>query len=147
MKYTVINRFTGKLENNACVIYTDQTMPINQDVLQYVEVNQQMLDLLGNKIANTILDSFATKYNLETNSWDVITKQVPKPNIVENRQRDLANLKLEAQKYIQITDLPAAFKTEVENYITQLNNLVIPTDTADRDPTQQAAIVWPTRPW
>ena len=57
------------------------------------------------------------------------------------------NLKLEAAKYVQITDLPAAYKLQVDNYITQLNSLVIPTDTSDRNSTQQAAIVWPVRPW
>jgi hypothetical protein len=59
----------------------------------------------------------------------------------------LLNLKLEAQKYAQITDLPQSFKTQIQNYITQLNNIVLPADTTTRDPAQQAAIIWPTKPW
>jgi hypothetical protein len=147
MKYTLINKFNGKAENDHFGIYNDQNMPINEYVLQYVLLTQQMLDLLEHKITDTLLDHTATKYNVETNTWEVVTKQIAKVNIIQNRQRDLANLKLEAEKYIQITDLPTAFKLEVENYITQLNSLVIPTDTSDRNSTQQAFIVWPTRPW
>jgi len=147
MKYTIINKFTGNLENNYCSVYENTTMPINQDVLQYVPVTQQMIDLLEFKVEDTLLDSMTTKYNLATNSWNVVTKQVLKPNILENRQRDLLNLKLEAQKYAQITDLPQSFKTQIQNYITQLNNIVLPADTTTRDPAQQAAIIWPTKPW
>lgn len=147
MKYTIINKFTGNLENNYCSVYEDTTMPINQDVLQYVPVTQQMLDLLEFKVEDTLLDSMATKYNLAANSWNVVTKQVLKPNILENRQQDLLNLKLEAQKYAQIADLPQSFRTQIQNYITQLNSIVLPTDTTTRDPAQQAAIIWPTKPW
>jgi len=147
MKYTIINKFTGNLENNYCSVYEDTTMPINQDVLQYVPITQQMIDLLEFKVEDTLLDNMATKYNLTTNSWNVVTMQVLKPNILENRQRDLLNLKLEAQKYAQITDLPQSFRAQIQDYITQLNNIVLPTDTTTRDPAQQAAIIWPTKPW
>ena len=147
MKYTLINKFTGKLDNNYCSSYNDQSMPINEYVLEYVAISQEIVDLLEHKVADTLLDHNATKYNLETNTWEVVTKQVAKPNVTQNRQRDLDNLKIEAAKYVQISDLPAAFKLQVDNYITQLNSLVIPTDTSDRNSTQQAAIVWPVRPW
>jgi hypothetical protein len=147
MKYTLINKFTGKLDNDYCGVYNDQNMPINEYVLQYVAITQEMIDLIEHKVVDTLLDHSATKYNLQTNTWEVVTKEIPKPNITQNRQRDLDNLKLEAAKYIQITDLPAAFRLEIDNYITQLNSLVIPTDTSDRNSTQQAAIVWPVRPW
>jgi hypothetical protein len=147
MKYTLINKFTGKLDNNFCSIYDDQNKPINEYVLQYVAITQEMADLVDHKVVDTLLDHIATQYNLETDTWQIVTKQLAKPNITQNRQRDLNNLKLEAAKYVQITDLPAAFKLQVDNYITQLNSLVIPTDTSDRNSTQQAAMVWPVRPW
>jgi hypothetical protein len=147
MKYTLINKFTGKLFRNACTIFPDTTFPINEDVLKYVAITEELENIVENNVENTVLDGINTYYNIDTDTWNVITKTVSAPDIVSNRAAELAKLKIEAQRFYTLSDIPESLKTAVATYITELNNFVIPTDTSTRPSDSMSLISWPTKPW
>lgn len=147
MKYTLINKFTGKLYRNACSVYENNTLPINEDVLQYVALTDQIVNLVNNDVPNTVLDPINTVYNLDTNTWTVITMQVPANDIVADRTAELARLKIEAQRFYNLVDIPPALKTKVGEYITELNAFIIPTDSSVQPIGTMNSISWPTKPW
>ena len=147
MKYTLINKFTGKLYRNACGIYNNTEFPINEDVLQYVELTEELVNLATNQVPNTVLDEINTTYNFNTNTWDVVTTQVELVDIVSNRTNELNRLKIEAQRFNAIEDIPSSLKTKVAEYIAELNAFVIPTDTSTRPEGSMGLISWPIKPW
>lgn len=147
MKYTIINKFTGKLYRDACGIYDNTDMPINEYVLQYVELTPELIALATNSIENTVLDATNTVYNTSTNTWTVVTKQLQNVDIVANRTKELLNLKAEAERFYAIQDLPVSLKAAVAEYISQLNAIVIPTDSSTRPENSESLISWPTKPW
>lgn len=146
MKYTIINKFNGKL-HNGCQIHDSKDMPINEDVLQYVQATDELVDLVSGNVPNTVLDEPATVYNINTNTWTIVTRQVELVDVVANRTSELNRLKIEAQRFYEIEDLPSNLKTKVAEYISQLNAFVIPTDTSTRPEGSQSLISWPAKPW
>jgi hypothetical protein len=147
MKYTIINKFNGKLHRNACGIYDNTETPINEDILQYVPLTEELINLVTNTVPNTVLDEVNTTYNVDTNTWNIATRTLEVVDVVANRTKELNRLKLEAQKFSQIEDIPPSLRTKVVEYIAELNAFVIPTDTSTRPEGSMSLISWPTKPW
>lgn len=135
MKYTLIEKETGKFYNSP-MVFNDTSMPINEDVLMYVELTDNQILSLTNH--NVVIDINNTKYI--NGAWveSFITPEVV--NILENRTNDLNLLKLEAARMLLISDINDNFKLKINQYQSELNDIVL-TD----DEIQQ--IIWPSKPW
>ncbi len=145
-KYVIINKYSEKLHRELATLYDDTSLPINEETLKYVEAPQTLVDLITLQVPNKILDIENTKYS-PANTWTIVSKDVPLANIQQNRLDELNKLKLEANRFLNIADLPAKLKQDVQQYIAQLNNFVLPTDTAPASPEATALISWPIKPW
>lgn len=145
-KYLIVNKTNNKIEG-ASVYYSNMDMPINEDILAYVEATDQLISLLDFEVKDTVLDSTNTTYNFATNVWNMVTKAVPVVDIRQNRLKDLNALKIEAQRYLSISDLPQPLKDKINTYIAELNAITIPDTSTEAAPGSSATIVWPNKPW
>ena len=63
MKYTLINKFTGKLFRYACTIFPDTTFPINEDVLKYVAITEELENIVENNVENRNIELKEVQHN------------------------------------------------------------------------------------
>lgn len=143
-KYLIVNKTTNKIDTG---YYDNTTMPIDESVLQYIEAPELIVNLLDFKVVDTILDINNTTYNFSTSSWNIVTKSVEKVNIKQNRLDELTRLKLEANRYINIPDIPDSLKTKITTYIGELNTIVIPDVVTEVADNNSLTILWPNKPW
>ena len=145
-KYLIVNKTNNKIEG-APVYHNNTDMPINEDILAYVEATDELVGLLDFEVKDAVLDTANTTYNFATNVWNVVTKAVPVADIRQNRLKDLNTLKVEAQRYLNIVDLPQPLKDKINIYIAELNAITIPETSTEAAPGSSATIVWPNKPW
>lgn len=135
MKYTIIEKETGKFYRMP-MMFDDTSMPINEEMLMYVELtDNQILSLTQH---NTIIDTENTKFI--NGAWDESFITPDLLNTLEQRTTELNFLKLEATRMLSISDISDSFKTKIEKYQIELDNIV---PTSDVNQT----IIWPSKPW
>lgn len=146
-KYVIINKYTEKLYRDLAALYDSTDIPINEDVLLYVQAPDSLAELINLEIPNKILDTENTKYNVVTGTWTVVSKDSPLADVQQNRLAELNARKAEVARYLTIQDLPAKLQTDIQAYSAELNNFVLPEDTGPRDPDLPVLISWPVKPW
>jgi hypothetical protein len=144
-KYVIINKHTGKLHRFSPALYTNMDMPVNPEVLEYVLANEELKDVIEFKVANTVLDAKNTVYDFDTKIWNIATSTVQIKDPKQAAEEELARLKLEANRYNNIPDLPSSLKLQITNYISELNAITIP-ETVVVNP-DSLVVSWPTKPW
>lgn len=146
-KYVIINKYTEKLYRDLAALYDNTDIPINEDILLYVQAPDSLAELINLEIPNKILDTENTKYNIVTGTWTVVSKDSPLADVQQNRLAELNARKAEVARYLTIQDLPAKLQTDIQAYSAELNNFVLPEDTGPRDPDLPVLISWPVKPW
>lgn len=134
--YGIIEKNTGRFYRFPAA-YSDTSMPINQDELEYVELTDSLAAAIENPGTSPIDEELTMWQN---GAWVEVYKSPPTTDIKQNRERDRDALVRQANKMLMVEDLPASLIQAIEDYKSDLEALVFTSEEIQE-------INWPVKPW
>jgi hypothetical protein len=132
MYYALVEKATGKFHNGANKL-TDPDYP-RADTLDVVPLNLELTTVLT--VGGSPTDSSAkpinwleTKYNFETNEWDMVYDQVIQFDPVVELEKQRTKFLAEAYRLLSISDLSTSARSKVQAYIDDLEAMIINNET------------------